>query len=98
MLVPELAERIAAATAVIFVDARPATDTPSVANRSAAAPIAGLLVMSRALKLLGLAEALSSQRPRSFMVSVPAADFDFRSTLSRRPSALYRKRFASSTS
>jgi hydrogenase maturation protease len=84
MLVPELAERVAAATTVIFVDARVGTDQGSVhcdaiSSRAERHPLGHVASPE---SLLRLAEALSSHRPPAFVVSVTGADFDFRATLS----------------
>lgn len=84
MLVPELAERIAAATAVIFVDAGIGWDAGAVHCHAihSRAPRHSLGHVADPEGLLCLAETLFGRRPRAYVVSVTGADFDFRHALS----------------
>jgi len=86
MLVPELAERISAARAVIFVDARVGAVEGAVqcASIRGRADRCSLGHVASPEGLLGLAETLSGRRPRAFVVTVTVASFHFHHGLSAR--------------
>jgi hydrogenase maturation protease len=82
-LTPELAEALAGAREVFFVDAAAGADVAVQVHP--VPPDAGSLPLghiSSAAELLALAEALYGRRPRAWLVSVPARDFDFGEGLS----------------
>jgi hydrogenase maturation protease len=89
MLLPELAEDVARATGVVFIDAR-VGPTPGylrcepVRPSGLSAPPGHTLTAS---SLLDLALALYGHRPNAFLVSVEARDFPFRRGLSPAVSA-----------
>jgi hydrogenase maturation protease len=87
MLVPELAERIGAATAVIFVDASVGAEPGAVrctaiASRASRAGRQCLGHVASPEVLLDLVGALSDRRPSAFIVTVTGATFEFREGLS----------------
>ena len=85
-LTPELAESVAAARFVVFVDAGRAPAGARVrARRIEAAPaVSALAHVSTPEGLLALAQALFGARPRAWLVTVPGTDFAVGEGLSPR--------------
>jgi hydrogenase maturation protease len=77
-LTPELAEPVAAARVVVFVDARLTADGADVRVQSLtpATGSAGLGHTSDPRFLLGLAQALYGRCPPAWLVTVPGTDFE----------------------
>jgi Ni,Fe-hydrogenase maturation factor len=88
-LTPELAESVAAARLVVFVDATRAPAGARVrARRLAPAPAARALGhVGSPEGLLALAQALFGARPRAWLVTVPGTDFAVGEGLSPRAQA-----------
>ena len=85
-LTPELAESVAAARLVVFVDARRAPAGARVRARriEAASGASALAHVSTPEGLLALAQTLFGARPRAWLVTVPGADFAVGEGLSPR--------------
>jgi hydrogenase maturation protease len=82
-LAPELAEELAHADFVIFVDARMAPrGQVSVEAVSEAAPCEGLTHVAAVETLLRLARSAFGRSPRAWVVGVPGSDFSFREKIS----------------
>jgi hydrogenase maturation protease len=83
-LIPELAEPVAAAKAVIFVDAQTAGQGDVVELRSIEASESRVSIahVSDPQSLLALAAAVYGSRPQAWLITIPAADFSFGEKLS----------------
>lgn len=86
-LLPELAEVIAAAAVVIFVDASQTAERVEC-TRLNQCGTRSLGHSSDPGYLLGLAEALYNARPPAWLIAVPASDFRAGAGLSQRTAAL----------
>jgi hydrogenase maturation protease len=84
-LVPELAEQIAGASAIIFIDANPIGNSGEVdAYKLSVGPSVGRAShASGPRELLSLAAACYGQSPPAWMVSVPTEEFEISEHLSR---------------
>ncbi|MFO0846679.1 MAG: hydrogenase maturation protease [Gemmataceae bacterium] len=71
-LAPELAEELARAESVVFVDARAGAEGGLEVVELVPGPPAGLGHASEPRWLLGLAESLWGHRPRAWLLTVPA--------------------------
>jgi Ni,Fe-hydrogenase maturation factor len=83
-LSPELAEPLASADLVIFVDARPVESSTDVEVTALVAANSGVALAhaSDPRALLSLTQAVYGQRPRAWLVTVPAVDFSLGEALS----------------
>ena len=82
-LAPELAEDIAAARAVIFVDAYETSEAATVETLQIKAAASQVRThASNPQALLALAESLFGHRPPAWLVTIPATDFGFTESLS----------------
>ncbi len=83
-LVPELAERLAAARLVVFVDARhgPAEEAVRVARIEPGEVAESLTHRADPRALLALAQAVYGRAPEAWLVAVVGQDFDFGEGLS----------------
>lgn len=81
-LTPELADAMAAADVVLFIDAAESTDALTVGPLEPASQSSGWGHVSDAAALLALTESLHGRRPPALLLAIPVRDFRFGTELS----------------